>query len=82
MTRRRRKSAQYDLAPLIALFVELLELAGKLIIGVARLLAWGFHALLRLSHWLFIRTAEKPAPFSNGATPTETVGNAIYRGLS
>ena len=82
MTRRRRKSAQYDLAPLIALFVELLELAGKLIIGVARLLAWGFHALLRLSHWLFIRTTEKPAPFSNGATHVETVGNAIYRGLS
>ena len=82
MTRRRRKSAQYDLAPLIALFVELLELAGKLIIGVARLLAWGFHALLRLFRWLFIRTTEKPAPFSNGATPTETVGNAIYRGLS
>jgi SPP1 gp7 family putative phage head morphogenesis protein len=82
MTRRRRKSAQYDLAPLIALLVILLELAGKLIIGVARLLAWWFRTLLRLFRWLFIRTTEKPAPFSNGAPPAETVGNVIYRGLS
>ena len=82
MTRRRRKSAQYDLAPLIALVVGLLELAGKLIVGVARLLAWGFRTLFRILRWPFIRTAEKPAPLWHNAAPAETVGNAIYRGLS
>jgi len=66
---RRRKSAQYDLAPLIALFVELSRTSWKANHWRCEALAWGSTRWLRLFRGVIYSDRRKPAPFSNAQPP-------------